>query len=882
MAVSGGSVGEVYVDVMARADKVDAQVTAAFEQAGAKAGEAFTLGADGRLSDSRGKFVKAGADSGESFGQGFGDSVSTAVERETSSGGFLSKLSDIGGKIAKGIGIGVAAGGALVGAAVVKGLTESMSMEAGNDKLAAQLGLGAEQAGKFGKIAGDLYSGAWGDSMETVNDALVKITRNIGEGNAEWTKNTAATALDFTTAFEQDMSRTTQAIGTLLNTGMAKSSEEAFDILTKGMQLGVDKGEDLLDTFIEYPSVLNKLGLDATTAMGLLNQGLSSGARNADVVADALKEFQIRATDSSKTSAEGYALIGLNAQEMTAKIAKGGDGAKEGLQQVLDGLRNMEDPVARNTAAVALFGTKAEDMGDALWALDPSQAVATMGAVGGAAKAMGDTLNDNAATRIESFKRQALMGLTTIIGDHVLPMFERFVGWIETTVVPIIQNISAVFGEFGFGVEGVGAVIQNTMVMLLESFGVSEATAIEWGDRIADAFFRVVEVVRQAFDTVRSIFEAAVAAISWVWENFGENITRIVELYLGYVARTVGNILDVVQGIFEVFAGLFTGDWSRMWEGIQQVFGAVWDQILNMAGLFLGLLREAFDIAMKALGMLLSAAWDAIRNNWDEALMGLFQAAVFIFTVLPGKLAELALSGMRWVIDKAMDGLNTLWGKLDDWAGEFAGWLGRLPGRLVLAALAVGDAIGSGIRYGLGFIWAKLEEWGTSFLRWVLDLPGKIAEAALNLGRIIVEKIAEGIRSFGGAISGALGGILSSVPGGSLVSRGLGAILAEGGNVVPIDAYAMGGTHRTPGGLALVGELGPELVQFGGNAAVFPTHQFQRELAALLGATSGGGGTTIIEASVSGDARRAGRRFALGMAQGNLMRGVAARAMVGV
>lgn len=34
----------------------------------------------------------------------------------------------------------------------------------------------------------------------------------------------------------------------------------------------------------------------------------------------------------------------------------------------------MKDPVKRNAAAVALFGTKAEDMGKALFALDPSKA----------------------------------------------------------------------------------------------------------------------------------------------------------------------------------------------------------------------------------------------------------------------------------------------------------------------------------------------------------------------------------------------------------------------------------------------------------------------------------------------------------------------------
>lgn len=68
---------------------------------------------------------------------------------------------------------------------------------------------------------------------------------------------------------------------------------------------------------------------------------------------------------------------------------------------------------------------------------------------------------------------------------------------------------------------------------------------------------------------------------------------------------------------------------------------------------------------------------------------------------------------------------------------------------------------------------------------------------------------------------------------------------AEGGNFV-IPHYA-GGTHSAPRGLAVVGELGPELVQFGGSAAVFPADQFERQMARALSSVLGGrmGATTV-------------------------------------
>ncbi|WP_435829141.1 hypothetical protein [Saccharopolyspora shandongensis] len=65
-----------------------------------------------------------------------------------------------------------------------------------------------------------------------------------------------------------------------------------------------------------------KFGLDAQTATRLLVQGMQAGSRNSDLVADAIKEFSIRAVDGSATTAEGFEAIGLSAETMVAQIAR--------------------------------------------------------------------------------------------------------------------------------------------------------------------------------------------------------------------------------------------------------------------------------------------------------------------------------------------------------------------------------------------------------------------------------------------------------------------------------------------------------------------------------------------------------------------------------
>ena len=174
-------------------------------------------------------------------------------------------------------------------------------------------------------------------------------------------ESVTAKALDLATAFDQDVGAASAAAGQLIRTGLAKDATEAFDIITAGMQSGVNKSGDFLETLNEYSPQFAKLGISGTQALGILQDGLKAGARDTDVIADAFKEFSIRSIDGSKLTAEGFKLAGLDAKTMAAEIAKGGDSALGATQQTLEGLLAIKDPQAQNTAGVALFGTQSED-----------------------------------------------------------------------------------------------------------------------------------------------------------------------------------------------------------------------------------------------------------------------------------------------------------------------------------------------------------------------------------------------------------------------------------------------------------------------------------------------------------------------------------------
>ena len=313
---------------------------------------------------------------------------------------------------------GIAAG---VAGALGYGVAASMDMSAANAKLAAQLGIGPAEAAKLSKVSADVYANNWGDSTEQVNEAIKGVYQNIGDTSKAkgGLEGVTTKALALAQTFDQEVGPTTAAVGQMIKTGLAKNADEAFDIITKGFQSGVNKADDFLDTLNEYGVQFHSLGLNGQMATGLLSQGLKGGARDADLVADSLKEFNLRARDITSTAGAGFKSLGLNGKQMAADVAAGGPKATAALQATLDALRKYPDSSEKASIAANIFGTQSEDMQKALESLDPSTAVSAMGKVSGATDRMSKTLSNSPSAALETFKRQATVKLAEVGGVFV-------------------------------------------------------------------------------------------------------------------------------------------------------------------------------------------------------------------------------------------------------------------------------------------------------------------------------------------------------------------------------------------------------------------------------------------------------------------------------
>lgn len=470
-------------------------------------------------------------------------------------GGAFSKMGD-GAKLAAG------AAFAAAGAVAVDAFTNSLDMESAQAKMDAQLG-NTEFAAEMGSVAGKLYADAYGESLGEVNEAVRTVIDSgamMEDATNEQLESITGQAMDLSKAFDVELAGTMRGVGQMMRTGLAADAQSGLNIITRGMQQGADKAGDFLDTLNEYGTQFRKMGADGAQATGLIIQGLKAGARDADIVADAIKEFSIRAIDGSKLTSEGFTAIGLDAGKMAEEIGKGGASANAALDTTLDRLRSMTNPVERNAAAVALFGTQAEDLGEALFALDPSEATARLGELDGSTQRLSETMSDTTENKMTAMKRGFDEWLNGIVG------VEGPLGSIAAGVVTFGGDVVGLAGSLGM------------VVMGLQSFGAFAkiATAAQWLWNAA--------LSANPIGIVIVAIGALVAAFIYLWNNSESFRNFFINMWNGIkiaVSSVVDGIKSAWNGMIEWFQGI-PGAIGRALSSLGSAIGGAFKGALNL------------------------------------------------------------------------------------------------------------------------------------------------------------------------------------------------------------------------------------------------------------------------------------------------------------
>ena len=515
------------------------------------------------------------------------------------------------------------------------------------NQLSAATGATGDELAALGDSVKDIYAQGLGEDFADVADGLAA-TQQASDLTGEALERATAAGFNLRDVFDYDVSESARAASALMkNFGL--DAEEAYGLIAVGAQNGADKNGDLLDTLNEYSPQFAALGLNADQFMGALIEGADAGLFSIDKVGDAVKEFNIRAKDGSDTSREAFESLGLNADKMFAAFAAGGDTAEAAFFDTVEALNSMDDPLARNAAGVALFGTQFEDLeAGVLPVLASIETAAYDGAA--ALQQINDVKYNDLGSAFEAIKRSAevsLLPMASMIANTLTALAPILRETFEAIAPVITDTLNACMPFVQEFLVGMGDTLQTVMPMVTEL----ASGLLPLLSQLVSSFLPpLLDLAQQLLPPLMQIVQAILPPISSILATILPMLTQIISTVLPVLTNLIATLLPVITPLLEVALQIVNSVIMPLLPPIMQLVEALLPPIISLLNALMPILKPIFAILepiANVLGTIIGwisqvVEWVASGLSW---VVGLFTGDTKIESSMEGYAAGGFTSG---------------------------------------------------------------------------------------------------------------------------------------------------------------------------------------------------------------------------------------------
>src|SRR5699024_6219002 len=210
------------------------------------------------------------------------------------------------------------------------------------------------------------------------------------------------------------------------------------------------------------------------------------------------------------------------------------------------------------------------------------------------------------------------------------------------------------------------------------------------------------EQVMEAFKNSWNMVLAAVEFVSPAIELLFKGLMLVIQLVWENIKGVITGALDVIMGTVQIFTGVFTGDFSKMWEGVKQLFVGAIKVIWNVFSLLF------YGRIIKSVGSLVKIFSGSIKGLWTKVVgffKNMFTGSVQQVTNLYNRaisLSNLIRSGMSNAINGAKTRVVNLFSSMRKNSVEqikkIVDGVKEMPGKMKDALIAGKDKVVSGIK----------------------------------------------------------------------------------------------------------------------------------------------------------------------------------------
>lgn len=643
-------------------------------------------------------------------------------------------------------------------------------------------------------------SGATGEDFEK----LEACAREYG-ATTVFSASNAAEALKNMSLAGWDADQSTSALGGVLNLAAASGMElgaasdmvtdylSAFameagdaayfaDLLSYAQSHSNTTAEALGEAYKNCAANLNAAGQDVETVTSLL-EGMANQGYKGSEAGTAMAAIMRDITNGMK---DGAIKIGE-----TSVAVMDAQGNFRDLTDILTEVEAATNGMGDAERAVALSSTFTADSTKGLNLIlnEGMDKIAgyeeELRGASGSAEEMANIMNDNLSGDVAAMN-SAFEELGLKIYDALESKLRAGVQFITNGVIPAIEWFGGHIPEVTIAVSGLGAVIAamnwgtiSSKIAMVKGALVKLAAALGGVSLPAIAIIAVITAVALAFtnlwknneefrnkitaiwdgikakfdefgqgivDRLNALgfeFEDITEVMKAVWDGFCEVLAPIFEGVFQQISNILSEALDILTGLFDIFAGIFTGDWDMVWQGVQEVFGSVWDFVVatfenwistftSLADTVLGWFGTDWETVWTNVKTFFSDTWNAISSFFSGILTGIktfftdtWNAIVSFFSgILSG-----IYSSVTGTMTEIHDTFTNIW---DSITGFLSGAWGTIKNIVTVGIMAVKEIISAAfqiITLPFRFIWENCKDTVLSIWETIKSVIGEKIDA---------------------------------------------------------------------------------------------------------------------------------------------------------
>lgn len=440
------------------------------------------------------------------------------------------------------------------------------------------------------------------------------------------------------------------------------SNTQAMELINSLLKAGFPPEQ--IDTLSEYGQQMKDIGFSTAEIQSIFEKGISTKTWNIDNLNDGVKEARLQMATfgqevpkSLSSLLKGTGVSTKKMQEWGKAVAAGGKDGSKAMSEMATWLNGIEDKTLKNSIASEIFKTKWEDQGQNMLSvfMGLGDAIDKTGENAKKLDSQMERYEEDPTVKFRESIMKLVEALQPILGiiANIVSAIADFIST-NTTFAAVLTTVATVLGIVAgliLALSPIFAVLKTAAIaaelsifkLLLPFAGmiaiiagvIAVITALvlvfanlyknnedfrnkvqEIWASIQETFFNVLNYIKELVSTimteVMTFFGEILGKIKAFWDENGQAIMILVEMYMNYIKGIIEIIMivittvfkgawevikiatrntweliklivrtgiDVVLGIIQTVMKLLQGDWKGAWDTIIQILKNIWGNI---------------------------------------------------------------------------------------------------------------------------------------------------------------------------------------------------------------------------------------------------------------------------------------------------------------